>query len=221
MSICHPLYPLCPLSFWSAADVMNDTCDKVPSVCTRHEILSNAFRMLYIGYVCISMDSIVLFAKLCAVLLLSNVSPPAYVSLILVRHADFKPQPLFLPSLNHSSINFIPTPISDCPVSLLLVQFTWSHRISVLDHGTFICSYTRQRLKKKVRKILHYFSSYERVYIRNILHHLLLVPFLPFLLFLLFPLFMFIIHVHYHHLNLFLVYHKTMNRYEYVCCAPV
>jgi len=177
--------------------------------------------MLYIGYVCISMDSIVLFAKLCAVLLLSNVSPPAYVSLILVRHADFKPQPLFLPSLNHSSINFIPTPISDCPVSLLLVQFTWSHRISVLDHGTFICSYTRQRLKKKVRKILHYFSSYERVYIRNILHHLLLVPFLPFLLFLLFPLFMFIIHVHYHHLNLFLVYHKTMNRYEYVCCAPV
>lgn len=152
MSICHPLYPLCPLSFWSAADVMNDTCDKVPSVCTRHEILSNAFRMLYIGYVCISMDSIVLFAKLCAVLLLSNVSPPAYVSLILVRHADFKPQPLFLPSLNHSSINFIPTPISDCPVSLLLVQFTWSHRISVLDHGTFICSYTRQRLKKKSEK---------------------------------------------------------------------
>lgn len=102
--------PCAPLSFGSAADVMNDTCDKVPSVCTRHEILSSAFRVLYIGYVCISMDSIVLFVKLCAVLLLSNVSPPAYVSLILVRHADFKPQPLFLPSLNHSSINFTPRP---------------------------------------------------------------------------------------------------------------
>jgi hypothetical protein len=87
--------PLCPLSFCSAADAMNDTCDKVPRVCTRHEILSNAFRVLYIGYVCISMDSGVLFAKLCTVLLLSNVSPPAHVSLILVRRVDFQsPTPI-------------------------------------------------------------------------------------------------------------------------------
>jgi hypothetical protein len=55
---------------------MNDTCDKDRSVCTRHEILSNAFRVLYIGYACIWMDSVVLFAKLCTVLL-SKVSPPA------------------------------------------------------------------------------------------------------------------------------------------------
>jgi hypothetical protein len=120
MSNCHPLHPRCPLSLCS--DVMNDTCDKVSSVCIRHEILSDAFRVLCIGYACISMDSIVLFAKLCTVLL-SNVSPPAHVSLILVSHVNFKPQPLFLPSLYHSSINFTPTYISDCPVSLRLQQF--------------------------------------------------------------------------------------------------
>lgn len=65
------------------------------------------------------------------------------------------------------------------------------------------------------------FSSYESVQIRNILHLLLLVPFLPFLSFLFFPVFMFIIHVQYHNLKLFLVYHKTMNRYEYMCWSPL
>lgn len=69
MSNCRCLPP-CP------TDVMNDRCDKVRSVCISHEILSNAFRVLCIGYACIWMDSVVLFAKLCTVLL-SNVSPPA------------------------------------------------------------------------------------------------------------------------------------------------
>lgn len=88
-----PSPPLRPLVF-CCADVMNDTCDKVPSVCTRHEILSNAFRVLCIGYAWISMDSISLFAKLCTALL-TNVSPPAYVSLILVSHVSFKlPAPI-------------------------------------------------------------------------------------------------------------------------------
>jgi len=32
---------------------------------------------------------------------------------------------------------------------------------------------------------------------------------------------MFIIHIQYHNLNLFLVCHKTMNRYEYVCYPPL
>ena len=40
-------------------------------------------------------------------------------------------------------------------------------------------------------------------------------------LFCFFPVFMFINHVQYHHLNLFLVYHKTMNKYEYTRCLPV
>lgn len=104
-----PSPPLRPLVF-CCADVMNDTCDKVPSVCTRHEILSNAFRVLCIGYACISVDSVALFAKLCTPLL-SNASPPAHVSLILVSHVSFNP----------------PTPISTITQLLLHQLHTHAH----------------------------------------------------------------------------------------------